>query len=61
MMADSASEPDIMADDSGLCVYIRTRLRRPPQRENVLLRITATSTESGHFYICLIALWEEGD
>lgn len=42
MMGDSASEPNIIANDSGLCVYIRIQPNNTAQSGNVLLRITPT-------------------
>lgn len=37
MMADSASEPNIIANDSGLCVYICMQLNNTAPSGNVLL------------------------
>lgn len=42
MIGDSASEPNIIANDSGLCVYICMQLHNTAQSENVLLWITTT-------------------
>ena len=42
MIGDSATEPDIIADDSGLCVYICTQPHNTAQSGNVLLWITTT-------------------
>ena len=42
MIGDSASEPNIIANDSGLCVYICTQLHNTAQSGNVLLWITTT-------------------
>lgn len=36
MIGDSASEPNIIANDSGLCVYICTQLHNTAQSGNVL-------------------------
>lgn len=42
MIGDSASEPNIIANDSGLCVYICMQPRKTAQSGNVLLRLTTT-------------------
>lgn len=37
MIGDSVSEPDIIANDSGLCVYICMHPHNTAQSRNVLL------------------------
>lgn len=55
MIGDSVTEPNIIANDSGLCVYICMQPHNTAQSENVLLWITTatarryvTSTDLNH-------------
>ena len=42
MLADSAGEPDVVANDSGLCVYVCVQPQNTAENRKVLLRITAS-------------------
>lgn len=43
MIGDSASEPNIIANDSGLCVYICMQPHNTAHRGDVLLWITVSA------------------
>ena len=42
MLADSAGELDVVANDSGLCVYVCVQPQNTAENRKVLLRITAS-------------------